>query len=164
MELLTPGIGLIFWQTVVFLAVVIVLAVFVWKPVSDALRAREGKIEDSLRAAESAKDEMEHIKLDNEYLLQEARTERDEVLKEALAAANRIKEDAKNETSKISEKMISDAKQTIEIEKKAALTEVKDLVSSLSIDIAEKLIREKLGDEQSQKALVNKFLKESKVN
>ncbi len=164
MDLLTPDIGLIFWQFVVFMAVVIVLAVFVWRPISDALRAREGKIEDALQAAETAKEEMEQIKSDNEYLLQEARAERDEILKEAISTANQIKEEAKGETSKITEKMISDARQSIESEKKAAIAEVKDLVSTLSIDIAEKLIREKLGDEKSQKTLVNKFLKDVKVN
>lgn len=164
MELLTPDIGLIFWQLVVFLLVFFVLAAFVWKPVAGALRARESKIEDSLRAAELAKEEMEQIKADNEYLLQEARAERDKILKDAVSAANQIKEDAKNETAKISEKMIADAKTSIESEKKAALAEVKNLVAELSLDIAEKLLREKLADDKSQKQLIDKFLKEVKVN
>lgn len=164
MEILTPGIGLIFWQTVVFLVVFIILAVYVWKPVAGALKARENKIEDSLRAAELAKEEMEQIRADNEYLLKEARIERDKILKEAIAAANQIKEEAKNETSAIADKMVADAKAGIETEKKAALSEVKNLVASLSLDIAEKLMRENLSDDQSQKALINKFLKEVKVN
>lgn len=164
MELLTPDIGLIFWQTVVFLLVIVVLTTFVWKPVAGALRARESKIEDSLRAAELAKEEMEQIKADNEYLLQEARNERDAILKEAVATANQIKEDAKNETSKIAERMIADAKASIESEKKAALSEVKNLVATLSLNIAEKLLRENLSDDKSQKALIDKFLKEVKVN
>lgn len=164
MELLTPGIGLIFWQIVVFILLFIILAVFVWKPVAEALRAREGMIEDSLKAAELAKDEMEQIKADNEYLLQEARFERDEILKKATEAANMIKEEARSETKKIADKMIEDAKSTIETEKKAALAEVKSLVSSLSLEIAEKVIREKLADDKSQKALVEKFIKDVKVN
>lgn len=164
MELLTPDIGLIFWQLVVFLLVFVVLAVFVWKPVAGALKARESKIEDSLKAAELAKEEMAQIKADNEYLLQEARAERDNILKDAVAAANQIKEDAKNETSKIADKMIADAKSSIESEKKAALAEVKDLVATLSLDIAEKLLRTNLSDDKSQKALIDKFLKEVKVN
>ena len=164
MELLTPGIGLVFWQIVVFVLLFILLAVFVWKPVTEALRAREGMIEDSLKAAELAKEEMEQIKADNEYLLQEARVERDEIIKKATEAANQIKEDAKAETKKISDKMIGDAKSAIETEKKAALGEVKNLVSSLSLEIAERVIREKLADDKAQKALVEKFVKEVKVN
>lgn len=164
MELLTPGIGLLFWQSIVFVVVFLILAVFVWKPIASALRTRESKIEDSLRAAERAKEEMEQIKADNEYLLQEARAERDKMLKDAVVIANEIKETAKNETASISAKMIADAKSTIETEKKAALTEVKNLVASLSLEIAEKVLREKLADDKSQKALVEKFLKEVKTN
>ncbi|MFT4736167.1 MAG: F-type H+-transporting ATPase subunit b [Cyclobacteriaceae bacterium] len=164
MELLTPGIGLIFWQIVVFVLLFILLAVFVWKPVAEALRAREGSIEDSLKAAELAKEEMEQIRTDNEYLLQEARIERDEIIKKATEAAALIKEDAKSETKKIADKMIADAKAAIQTEKKAALLEVKNLVSTLSIEIAEKIIREKLAGDKAQKELVDKFLKEVKVN
>lgn len=164
MELLLPDIGLIFWQSVVFLIVFIVLALFVWRPISDALKARESMIEDSLRAADNAKEEIEQIKADNEYLLQEARMERDKILKDATDVANKIKEEAKEETSRISEKMIEDARASIEGEKKQALNEVKNLVSELSLEIAEKILREKLKDDKSQKELVQKFLGEVKVN
>jgi F-type H+-transporting ATPase subunit b len=164
MELLTPGIGLLFWQTLVFLIVFIILAVFVWKPIAGALRAREGMIEDSLQAAELAKQEMEQIRNDNEYLLQEARIERDKILKEAIATANSIKDEAKASTTGIANKMIEDARVSIQNEKKAALTEVKNLVATLSLNIAEKILREKLADNKDQKKLVDKFLKEVKVN
>lgn len=164
MELLTPDIGLVFWQVVVFLLVFIVLAVFVWRPVSDALKARESMIEDSLRAADLAKEEVEQIKADNEYILQEARMERDKILKSASEVAAKIKEEAREETSKISAKMVDDARKTIQSEKKAALKEVKDLVSTLSLEIAEKIIRERLKDDKAQKELVEKFLGELKVN
>ena len=164
MELLTPGIGLIFWQTVVFLITFIVLAVFVWKPVASALKTRESQIEDSLKSAELAKEEMAQIKADNEYLLQEARAERDRMLQDAMEVANKIKEEAKSETAAISERMIADAKLSIESEKKSALAEVKNLVAALSLDIAEKVIREKLSTDKSQKDLIDKFLKEVKVN
>ncbi len=164
MDLVTPDIGLIFWQTVVFLIVFAVLAVFVWKPVASALKTRETAIADSLKAAELAKEEMAQIKEDNEYLLQEARVERDKMLKEAMSTATQIKEDARAETSVIADRMIADAKTAIEGEKKVALQEVKNLVASLSLEIAEKLLREKLGDDKSQKDLIEKFLKEAKVN
>jgi F-type H+-transporting ATPase subunit b len=164
MELVTPGIGLLFWQTIVFLLVFLVLASFVWKPIVNALKDRESMIADSLKAAETAKEEMAQIKADNDYMMQEARIERDKMLKEAVETANKIKEEAKSETSTIANKMIAEAKLSIESEKKSALSEVKNLVASLSLDIAEKLLREKLADDQSQKDLINKFLKEVKVN
>lgn len=162
--MVTPEIGLIFWQTVVFLIVFGILAAFVWKPIMSALRARESQIEDALKAADLAKAEMAQIKADNEYLLQEARAERDKILKDATDVANQIKEQAKSETAAIADKMIAEAKTTIEAEKKAALAEVKNLVADLSLEIAEKLIRERLSDDKAQKDLIDKFLKEVKVN
>ncbi|MEQ9299245.1 MAG: F0F1 ATP synthase subunit B [Cyclobacteriaceae bacterium] len=164
MELVTPGIGLIFWQTVVFLVVFAVLAMFVWKPITEALRAREGFINDSLRAAELAKEEMKQLKADNEYLLQEARFEREKILKEATGAANQLKEEAKAETARITEKMIDDAKQSIESEKQNALKDVRNLVASLSLDIAEKVIRQDLSKDNAQKKLIEEFVKDIKVN
>lgn len=164
MELLTPDIGLIFWQVVVFTLVFIVLALFVWKPVAGALRAREHTISDALEAAEKAKSEMAQIKADNEYLLKEARIERDEMLKKATDVASQIKEDAKAETAAIADKMIADAKASIDSEKKNALAEVKSLVSTLSLEIAEKILRENLAEDKAQQALVTKFLSEVKTN
>ena len=164
MELVTPDIGLIFWQTVVFLIVFAILAVFVWKPIISALKTREHQIEDSLRAAENAKEEMEQIKSDNEYLLQEARIERDQILKEARDEAGHIVERAKAETSDITQKMLQDAREAIEGERRAAVKEIKELVATLSIEVAEKVLREKLSDSKEQKALVDKFIKEIEIN
>ncbi|HHP7240494.1 MAG TPA: F0F1 ATP synthase subunit B [Cyclobacteriaceae bacterium] len=164
MELLTPGIGLIFWQTVVFLILLFILTKFVWKPVSSALRAREKMIEENIKAAEIARDEVEQIKSDNEALLDEARKERDEILKEATAAANQIRENAKAETSTISEKMIKDARVNIENEKNKALEELKDLVATLSLEISEKLLREKLKEDDAQRKLIDKLMKDIKIN
>ncbi len=162
--MVTPEIGLIIWQTIIFLIVFGILAAFVWKPITSALKTRESQIEDALKAADLAKEEMEQIKSDNEYLLQEARAERDKILKGATDTATKIKEEAKSETAAIAEKMIAEAKSSIDSEKKAALSEVKNLVAELSVDIAEKLLREKLSNDKSQKALIDKFLKEVKVN
>jgi len=164
MELLTPGIGLIFWQTVIFLMLVGILAAFVWRPISDALRSREQFITDSLEAAELAKKEIEELKEDNADLLREAKIERDALLKDATQIANQIKDDARAETSKITEKMIADATATIENEKKAALTELKNEVAILSLSIAEKVIRKNLESDQSQKDLVQQFIKNMKTN
>ena len=127
MELVTPDIGLIIWQTVVFLIVFVVLALFVWKPIISSLKAREHQIEDSLRAADNAKEEMEQIKSDNEYLLQEARIERDQIMKTAKDEAGSIIDKAKSETSEITQKMIRDAQDSIEGERRAAVKEIREL-------------------------------------
>ncbi|MBC6399494.1 MAG: F0F1 ATP synthase subunit B [Ekhidna sp.] len=163
-SLVTPDIGLIIWQLIVFVAILIILRAFVWIPILSALKTREFQIEDSLRAAENAKSEMEQIKADNEYLLQEARIERDAILKEARTEAEHIVAYAKAETSDITSKMLQDARDAIELEKKSAVSDIKNLVSSLSLEIAEKVLREKLADEKVQKDLVDKFIKEAKIN
>ena len=164
MDLVTPDIGLLFWQTLVFLIVFGILAVFVWRPISDALRKRDEFIRESLNAAELAKQEIEVLKENNEELLKEARIERDELLREATKVASQIKEDAKNETSKITEKMINDAKASIDTEKRNALAEVKAEVARLSLEIAEKVLRKNLASDKAQKDLVQDFIKDLKNN
>lgn len=163
-NLVNPDLGLIIWQLVVFLIVLAVLWKFVWHPILGALKKREFEIEDSLRAAVEARAEMEQIKMDNEYLLYEARIERDQMIKDAIVVANKIKDDAKADTSKISEKMIADAKSAIDTEKKAAMHQMKELVSSLSLEIAEKVLRSKLDNDKAQKDLVDQYLSDTKFN
>lgn len=164
MELLTPGSGLIIWQAIIFLALILLLKKFAWGPIISSLKEREVGIEESLAAAERAKEEMAALQSDNEKLLKEARIERDVMLKDALTTASKIKEEAREETSKITSKMIEDAKATIENEKKAALADIKTQVSLLSLDIAEKLLRKQLGSEKEQKALVDEFVKDLNLN
>lgn len=164
MELLSPAYGLVFWQIVTFSAVLVILAVFVWKPIAEALQSREGFINDALKAAEHAKEEMKQLKADNEYLLQEARYERDKMLKEASTAANKIKEEAKAETAKITERMIEDARVSINSEKQAAMKDVRNMVAELSLQVAEKILRQNLSDDKSQKKLIEDFIKDIKVN
>ena len=164
MELLTPGSGLIFWQAVIFLALIILLRKFAWGPIIDGLKERENDISGALEAAKAAKDEMASLKADNEKLLADARKERDSMLKEAIATANQIKEEAKEETSKITAKMMEEAKATIENEKKAALADVKTQVAMLSLEITEKLIRKQFGDGKAQKALVDEYVKDLNLN
>ncbi len=164
MDLITPGFGLIFWQTVIFLALVFVLSKYAWKPMLNAVKERESSIEESLAAAEKAKEEMSKLQSDNEKLLEEARLERDKIIKEALAVANNIKDEAKTDASKISGKMIEDAKLAINNEKQAALTEMKNQVASLSLDIAERLLRQNLDDQPKQSQLVDQYLKDLNIN
>ncbi|TDI66868.1 MAG: ATP synthase F0 subunit B [Bacteroidetes bacterium] len=164
MELVTPGIGLIIWMTLSFGIVLFILKKLAWRPILDALRKREDSIEEALKSAENARGEMTAVKADSEKLLEEERAEREKMLKQALTTANKIKGDAKEEAVKIGNKMIEDAKNTIENEKKAALIDVKNQVASLSILIAEKLLRKKLGEENEQMKLVDDFVKEINLN
>jgi F-type H+-transporting ATPase subunit b len=164
MDLITPGSGLIFWQLFGFLGLLFILIKFAWKPMLAALEERESSIENSLKAAESARNEMANLKADNEKLLAEARLERDVILRKAQEASVKMIEDAKNEAAKVATLQIENAKAVIENEKKAALTEVKNQVAILTIEVTEKLLRRNLTDEKAQKALVDEFVKDIKLN
>lgn len=164
MDLINPGSGLIFWQLFGFLGLLFILIKFAWKPMLAALEERESSIENALKAAESARNEMANLKADNEKLLSEARLERDIILKKAQEASVKMIEDAKNEALKVAAVQIENAKAAIENEKKAALTEVKNQVAVLTIEVTEKLLRRNLTDEKAQKALVDEFVKEIKLN
>src|SRR6266566_5051755 len=117
MDLLTPGIGLIFWQSVVFIALFIFLAKFAWKPILSSLKEREESIQTALDQAERAKMEMASLKSDNEKLLKETREERDKILRDARAASNRLQEEAQASAKKTADKIIEDAKSVINTEK-----------------------------------------------
>jgi F-type H+-transporting ATPase subunit b len=164
MDLLSPNFGLIFWQAITFLVVLFILAKFAWKPIMSSLKEREYSIEQAILAADLAKKEVADLKASNEQLLEEARKERDVILNEAIQTAKSIKEEAKVEASKISAKMVEDAKAVINTEKNAALADVKNQVASISLEIAEKLLRKNLSNDKAQKELVADFVKELKLN
>ncbi len=164
MDLILPSSGLIFWQLIAFLALLFILIKFAWKPMLAALEEREGSINDALKAAEQARSEMANLKAENEKLLADARLERDTILKKAQDASVKMIEDAKNEASKVAAQQIENAKAVIETEKKAALTEVKNQVAQLTLEVTERLLRKNLSDEKAQKALVDEFVKDIKLN
>lgn len=164
MDLITPSSGLIFWQLFGFLGLLFILIKFAWKPMLAALEERETSIENSLKAAEQARNEMANLKAENEKLLQEARIERDNILKKAQEASVKMIEDAKNEASKVAAQQIENAKAVIETEKKAALTEVKNQVAALTLEVTEKLLRKSLTGDKAQKELIDEFIKDVKLN
>ena len=163
-DLLSPGAGLIVYQAIGFLILLFILGKFAWKPILASLKEREESIEGALAAAEHAKNEMAALQADNEKLLAEARAERDKILKEAVSVAQSIKEEAKEETSKITAKMIEDAKATIDNEKRTALAEVKTQVAELSLEITEKILRKELSDSKAQQDLVEGYIKDLNLN
>lgn len=164
MDLLTPDVGLFFWQTVVFLLLVVLLRVFAWKPILNSLKIREDSIQEALNAAEEARKEINELKADNEALLIEARKERDRILKDARDAANNLKDQANEDASKSAERIINDAKAAINSEKEAAMADVRNQVASLSLEITEKVLRTQLKDNKKQEELINKFIKEINFN
>lgn len=137
---------------------------FAWKPILKSLDDREGGIEEALKAAENAKTDMENLQANNLKLLKEARTEREEMLKEAREMKNKIIEDAKTEANETADKLVAQAQASIESEKKAAIADLKSQVANLSIEIAEKVVREELSNKDKQVKLVESMLGEATLN
>ncbi len=164
MDLITPAFGLIFWQTLIFLVVLFVLGKFAWKPILAALKSREETIDEALRSAEKAREDMENLKADNEILLAEAKQERNKLLKDAAKMSEDLKNKAKDDARVIGDKMIDDARVTIENEKEEAIKQIKDQVAELSLQIAEKLLNKNLSDDKSQQALIKGYMKDIKLN
>ena len=164
MEIVTPKLGLIFWQLVIFLLVLFLLAKFAWKPILIALRDREDSIDQALRMAEQAKLEMQSLKAGNEKLLADARHERDQMLKEGQNIANQIVEKAKTDATDEANRIAQQAREAIQQEKNQALAEVRNTAAQLSVDIAERLLRRELADPAAQQQLVTEYLKDVKLN
>ncbi len=164
MELITPHIGLIFWTGLIFLLLMFVLTKFVWKPVLAAVNEREQKISDSLELAEKTKAEMMALQAANENLLKEARAERDAIVKDAKEVATKMVETAKNDAKSEANKIVEAARVSINAEKAAAISELKNQVASISLEIAEKIIRGELASNDKQKALAEKLASDINMN
>jgi F-type H+-transporting ATPase subunit b len=158
------GFGLFFWQLIIFVGLIILLKKFAWKPILDSVNEREEGIKNALLSAENAKKEMQNLQADNQRILQEARLERDNMLKEAREMKEKMIADSKTEAQATGLQMIQQAKTAIEAEKNAAMAELKSHVSSLSIEIAEKLLKSELTNKDSQMQLVEKLLGDAKLN
>jgi F-type H+-transporting ATPase subunit b len=162
--LVSPGIGLIFWTSIVFLLLIFILGKFAWKPILKAIKEREEGIENALKSAEKAKLEMEELKAGNEKILNEARNERDLLLKEARETKDAIVNEAKVKANQEAERILSNAREQINAEKNAAIADLKSQVATLSIDIAEKILKSELSTDEKQKALVNNLMKDVNLN
>ena len=156
--------GLFIWQIVIFVGLIFVLKKFAWKPILDAVNDREEGIKNALLSAENARKEMQNLQADNQRILQEARLERDNMLKDAREIKEKMVSDAKNEAQEQGLKMIEQAKAAIESEKNAAMADLKLQVSTLSLTIAEKLLKAELSNKETQTKLVEKMLGDVKLN
>ncbi len=163
MNIVAPE-SLILWTTIIFIILLILLRKFAWTPILGAVRTRETSINDALAAAEKAKLEMQNMHADNEKLLQEARAEREGMMKEARELKAKMIADSKEEARAEADKMVAQAQAAIEAEKKAAIAEMKQTVASLSLEIAEKVVKHELSDSDRQLKLVNEMLGEAKLN
>jgi F-type H+-transporting ATPase subunit b len=164
MELIKPGIGLIFWMTVSFLIVLFILKKFAWPMILKSLKEREESIANALNAARKAKEEMAVLTADNEKLLMKARAERDQLLKEARDTRDSIVAEAKTKAQTEANKIMTQARETINTEKNAAISELKNQVAAMSIEIAEKILRHELSNDEKQKNLMENLIKDISMN
>jgi len=160
MDLITPGLGLVFWTAITFLCLLFILKKFAWKPILDSVNEREDGIKNALASAEDAKKEMQNLNASNEQLLKDARAERDALMKDAREIKDKMISDAKEEAKEVTSKLIENAQASIEQEKQAALAELKKQVADLSIGIAETVIKKELTSKEEQLKLVEGILKE----
>ena len=164
MDLVTPDIGLIFWTTISFAILYFILSKFAWKPILGAVNERERSIKDALSAAEKAKEEMVNLKADNEKILNEAKLQRESLLKEAREIKSKIIADAEIQATEKANKLIDAAKTAIENEKSAAMKELQNTVVDLSFNIAEKLLTKELDNKEKQLENIQDILDKTKLN
>jgi len=162
--LVTPELGLIVWTTLVFCILFFLLAKFAWKPILKAVKERENFIKDALNSAEDAKRTIAKLKANNEELLNEARIERDVILKEAREIKEKILAESKNLAKVEAEKIIASARKSIQHEKMSAITDLKNQVAVLSIEIAEKILKDELSSADKQKAIIDNVIKDINLN
>ncbi len=164
MELIKPSIGLLFWMALSFGILFFILSKYAWKPIMKAIKERESSIEDALNSAKKAKEEIAALTSNNENLIRQAKLERDQILKEARDAKDSIIAEAKNRAVSEGNRMIGIAKETIQNEKMAAISDLKNQVAQMSIEIAEKILRHELSNDEKQKELITNLLKDVTLN
>lgn len=162
--MLSVSVGTVVWSSISFIIVVFILAKMAWKPILASIREREDSIDDALKSADKARQDLANLQSSNEELLKEARLERDALLKDARGTKDKIISEAKEKAEAEYAKILSSAKEDIQNEKLAAITELKKQVADLSIHIAEKVIRQELSEDQKQKDLIDRYLEEAKLN
>jgi ATP synthase, F0 subunit b len=164
MSLLTPHLGFFVWTLIAFIVVLFLLKKFAWKPILKSLKDREDNISNSIAAAEKVKAEMAQMKSENEALLARAREERTQMLKEARETRDKMISEAKEQAKAEYDKILADAQAAINTQKMAALTDVKNQVGKLVIEVSEKILRKELESQASQEAHIKSLVDEVKFN
>jgi F-type H+-transporting ATPase subunit b len=163
-SLVEPGIGLIFWTSITFLLLLFILGKYAWKPILGAIKTREENIKNALSSAEKALNDMRELRSNNEKILNEARAERDAMLREARETKETIVAESKHKAQAEADRIMSSTREQIQNEKNAAVAELKSQVAILSIEIAEKILRSELSNDEKQKALVSNLMKDVNLN
>ena len=164
MDLLLPKLGLIIWTFLAFLVVLFILKKYAWKPILKSLKDRETNIADSLATAERVKAEMAQLQSENEALLAKAREERGQLLKEARETRDRIVNEAKEQAKVEASRIVAEAQQAIQQQKMAAITDVKNQIGHLVIEVSEKVLRRELSDKNAQETYIKQLANEIKLN
>lgn len=164
MELVNPGLGLVFWMIVVFAIVLFVLKKFAWPSILQALKDREQHIEDALRQADITQEEMKKLKLSNEVLLKEAKEEREALMNEARKIREKLIDEARVKASSEADRIVESARIQIDNERKAALIDIKNIVAEISIEIAEKILREKLQTPKDHEQYIERVIEGKHLN
>lgn len=164
MDLLTPSFGLIFWTVIVFLIVFFILKKFAWKPILTTLEDREKGIADSISSAERIKAEMSQLKSEHVQILAEAREERSKILKEAKEAKDQIINEAKEQAKAEARKIMNEAQVSINHQKQAALTDVKNQMGNLVVEVSEKILHRELSDKNQQQQYIQELIGSVKLN
>jgi F-type H+-transporting ATPase subunit b len=154
MELVLPGVGLTFWMLLVFSVLLFLLKKFAWKPILTMLAERENSIEEALKSADQAREQMAKLQSDNEALYKKAREERDQIIKEAREMKDNIISEAKRSAEEEGKRLIQKANDEINKQKAVAIAELKGQVAAISVNIAEKLINNQLSNSQEQQAII----------
>jgi F-type H+-transporting ATPase subunit b len=162
--MLSVSIGTVAWASIAFLIVLLLLKKLAWGPILSSLKEREESIENALRSADKAREEMAKLQSQNEELLREARIERDAMLKEARETKESIIAESKVKAQEEANKIMAATRENIHHEKMAAISELKNQVAVLSIEIAEKITKEHLSDNARQKELVKNLMDDVKLN
>ena len=163
-SLVTPGVGTIFWSALIFILFLLILSKFAWKPILSAVNARDEMIKGSLESAAKAREDMLKLQSDNEAILRKAREERENILKEARDVRDKLISEAKGKATEEAEKLIEKARTGINSEKRKALSDIREQVANLSVDIASKLLGEKLKQTGEQAKLIDSYLNEIDFN
>ncbi|MBD2701790.1 F0F1 ATP synthase subunit B [Spirosoma sp. BT702] len=164
MDLLTPDLGLLFWQVIVFLGLFFILRAFAWKPITDSLNERENNIQSALDLAEKTRLEMTALKADNEKLLAQARSEREAILRGAKETADKMLADSRDKAESEGKRILEQARESMQNERQALVQQMKKEVVTLSLDIAEKVLRKELSDKTAQEKLVTDLVTNSNLN
>jgi F-type H+-transporting ATPase subunit b len=164
MSLVTPGIGLLFWMLVSFSILLFILKKFAWRPILGSIKAREKSIEEALRSAEVAREEMAKITADNQKVLDEARKQSEIIIREAKDLGIQLKEEAKKQADDLANKLMETAKKQIQAEKQAAIVEMKNEIAKLSVQIASKVIKTELASNDKQMKFINDSINDIELN